>query len=310
MVSVVIPTYNVDPYISRCIDSVLNQSYTDIEIVVVDDGSKDGTLSIVTDFQTRHPNIRIVSHTHNLGLMTTRRDGYNTATGEFMAFLDGDDALPPDAIAKLVRKQSDTGADIVLGDLLKIYTDRHTERRIGHMSKSATPSEVIAALIDNKIIHSLCGKLFKTQLFKSDKLQTFDHLTIGEDGCLLYQLVARARSIASIDDTVYNYYENKASSSLHVYGTRQIESIIIAYKTMAQVCEHFTELHTKVSRRLTRVMFTLYFERMPIRETRRLLRKHDMLRYGSAKYIFRFLSPRDWWFAIKRFVYVRTKMHR
>ena len=306
MVSVVIPVYNAEPYIGRCIESVLSQSYSDVEIVAVDDGSSDGSLGIVERYMASHPNVHVIRHDHNLGLMATRRDGYAAASGDWIMFLDADDALPSDAVAELVGRQHETDADIVLGDLLKLYVSGRAERRVGSMAGSAANIEVLAALVDGKIIHSLCGKLFKAELFRNGQLQTFRHLTIAEDGCLLYQLVAKACTIASVDAVVYYYYENKSSSSLCVYGIQQIESMVMAYKTIAGVCMPYLRLRDGLRRRLTREMFALYFERVSVREIRLLLRKHGLLRYGSAVYACRYLRWHDYWFFVKRFVYVRT----
>lgn len=305
-VSVVIPLYNVEPYIGRCLDSVLGQSYKNIEIVVVDDCGQDRSVEIVEQYCERHPNIRLIRHDRNRGLMTTRRDGYMAATGDFIVFLDSDDALPSDALATLMATEMLTDADIVLGDLLKLYVNGRTERRVGSLEQPSAPTDVLAALIDDKIIHSLCGKLFKRSLF-SGSLLSFDQLTILEDGCLLYQLVARASTVASVNAMVYNYYENKASSSLGIYDSSHIEGMIIAYKTIADVCGSYVQLHDKLQRRLTLVAFSLYVEPVGAGTVRKLLSKHDMLKYGSARSAFKYLGFKDCWFLAKRFAYLRIK---
>lgn len=306
MVSVIIPTYNVEQYIGRCLDSVLNQSYKNIEIVIVDDASSDQSLVIAKQYQSLHHNIRIIKHEQNKGLMTTRRDGYMAALGDCIMFVDSDDALPTDAVQKLVCRQAETNADIVMGDLLKTYVSGRTERRIGSMPYDTSRIDVLAALISNDIIHSLCGKLYKTSLFRENDLLYFDNLTIGEDGCLLYQLVAKADIITSLCEITYLYYVNKNSSSQHCYGVEQIESIIIAYKAIAQVCQPYTQLHQRLQKRLTQAMFALFFDSISIKKVMGLLHKHNMQEYGSAAYAIKFLRASDWWYFVKRFAYTRT----
>lgn len=306
MVSVVIPLYNVEPYIGRCLDSVLGQSYKNIEIVVVDDCGTDRSVEIVEQYRERHPSIRLIHHDRNRGLMTTRRDGYMAATGDFIVFLDSDDALPSDAVATLMATEMLTDADIVLGDLLKLYVNGHTERRVGSLEQPSAPTDVLAALIDDKIIHSLCGKLFKSSLFRGS-LKTPDQITIAEDACLLYQLVARAGKVASVNAMVYRYYENKASSTLHTYGSAQIEGIILAFKMIADLCRPYTQLRDQLQRRLTLVAFSLYVEPVGAGTVRKLLSKHDMLKYGSARSAFKYLGFKDYWFLAKRFAYLRIK---
>lgn len=307
MVSVVIPLYNAEPYIERCIDSVINQSYKDWEIVIVDDASTDGSLRIVEKYKTASTNIRIVKHEHNKGLMFTRHDGYKAAKGDFLLFLDADDCLPIDALIRLVVKQKNTGADIVMGNLQKIYVRGKKERRKGclHNDQCASPTEVLSALLNQRIIHSLCGKLYKTSLFKQSDLHTFEHLTIAEDACLLYQLVTKAERIASVNAYTYYYYENRASASHHAYGAEQIENIIVAYKTMAEVCAPYVPLREQVKKRLTRESFLLFCERLPMKEVQRLLAKHHLLEYGSLSYAIKYLGINDLCFFMKRYVYCR-----
>lgn len=308
MVSVVIPLYNAGQYITRCLDSAVKQSYRDVEIIVVDDASTDASLQIVEEYSRNHPGIRIIKHECNMGLMLTRKDGYKAAKGDFLIFLDADDSLPTDAITRLITKQNLTGADIVTGNLLKIYANGKKEQRKGCMNcdRCATRIETLSALIDECVIHSLCGKLYKTTLFRQGDLLAFKRLTIAEDACLLYQLVVKANCIASVDAFTYYYFENKASSSLRTYGLEQIENIVVAYKTMADTCAPYSLIHKKVERRLTKEVFSLYCERLPVRKVRELLAKHDMINYGSLGYACRYLSINDLWFFVKRFVYCRT----
>lgn len=309
LVSIIIPAYNVEPYLGRCLDSVLQQNYRNLEVVLVNDASHDQTLNIALSYQAQHPTlIRIIQHNENKGLMTTRRDGYMAAKGAFVIFLDADDALPCNAVSVLMQKQLQTGTDIVLGDLTKRFVDGHTQRVVGHLAHKATPVDVLSALLACSITHSLCGKLFRTDLFRQGALKTFDHLTVAEDGCLCYQLVAKAQKLASVAEEVYDYYENKASTTQHAYGAKQIDNMLTAYEVMSGVCQPYPQLRFALAQRLTKVAFTLYFERVPRHTVHALLHKHNMLPYGSVKYALKYLTIKDYWFFVKRFIYVRTKL--
>ena len=309
-VSVIIPVYNVEHYLVRCFDSVRHQTYHDIEIVMVDEASSDGSMAIAEQYQKQYRNIVLVKHERNQGLMMTRRDGYLAATGELVMFLDSDDALPKYAVEKLVNKQVETNADVVMGDLMKYYVNGTTERVVGSLDTDATKIEVLSALLEQRITHSLCGKLYKRTLFESGHIQTYKSLTIAEDGCLFYQLVDKAEKIASIQTVVYDYYENKASSTLRAYGKEQIENVIVAYKAIEKVCKSYVSLHNILVYRLNQVVFTLYFERVPIWTVRKLLRQHDMLSYGNIHHVLKTLKFRDYWFCMKRFIYVRMKLRK
>ena len=191
-ISVVIPLYNAEPYIGRCLDSVLRQSYKNIEIVIVDDASTDASLSVVQRYQTQNPSVTIISHKQNKGAMMSRKDGYTAATGECLMFVDADDTLPLDAVACLVAKQQETNADIVAGNVEKIYVDGHKERLVENLPPHATGVDMLEALLDEKVRRCLWGRLYRTSLFHEHPLINLDNMTIYEDACLLHQEIGRA----------------------------------------------------------------------------------------------------------------------
>ena len=309
-ISVVIPLYNAEPYIGRCLDSVLRQSYKNIEIVIVDDASTDASLSVVQRYQTQYPSVTIISHKQNKGAMMSRKDGYTAATGECLMFVDADDTLPLDTVACLVAKQQETNADIVAGNVEKIYVDGHKERLVENLPTHATGVDMLEALLDEKVRRCLWGRLYRTSLFHEHPLINLDNMTIYEDACLLHQVVVNAHVIVTTDDTVYQYNENMSSVTHRVYGTRQIESIIMANKIIADVCQPYPQLHAKMRHRIAHTVLALYSEKIAVGQLRALLRKHGMQKYGEMGAICKYLNLGDYWYAFKRFFYVRTKLSK
>lgn len=309
-ISVVIPLYNAEPYIGRCLDSVLRQSYKNIEIVIVDDASTDASLSVVQRYQTQNPSVTIISHKQNKGAMMSRKDGYTAATGECLMFVDADDTLPLDAVACLVAKQQETNADIVAGNVEKIYVDGHKERLVENLPTHATGVDMLEALLDEKVRRCLWGRLYRTSLFHEHPLINLDNMTIYEDACLLHQVVVNAHVIVTVDDTVYQYNENMSSVTHRVYGIQQIESIIMANKIIADVCQPYPQLHAKMQHRIAHTVLALYSEKIAIGQLRALLRKHGMQKYGEMGTICKYLNIGDYWYAFKRFFYVRTKLSK
>lgn len=309
-ISVVIPLYNAEPYIGRCLDSVLRQSYKNIEIVIVDDASTDASLSVVQRYQTQNPSVTIISHKQNKGAMMSRKDGYTAATGECLMFVDADDTLPLDAVACLVAKQQETNADIVAGNVEKIYVDGHKERLVENLPPHATGVDMLEALLDEKVRRCLWGRLYRTILFHEHPLINLDNMTIYEDACLLHQVVVNAHVIVTVDDTVYQYNENMSSVTHRVYGIQQIESIIMANKIIADVCQPYPQLHAKMQHRIAHTVLALYSEKIAIGQLRALLRKHGMQKYGEMGAICKYLNFGNYWYAFKRFFYVRTKLSK
>ncbi|MDE6527932.1 MAG: glycosyltransferase, partial [Muribaculaceae bacterium] len=114
-ISVLIPVYNVERYLSRCLDSVLAQSFTDFEVICVNDASPDTSAILLSAYAAADPRIRIITHPSNLGTMATRKTGYMNAKGKYIFFLDSDDYLPNRTLEQLISAARKTGKDIVIG---------------------------------------------------------------------------------------------------------------------------------------------------------------------------------------------------
>lgn len=317
MVSVIIPLYNTAKLISRCLDSVLRQSYNDVEIIVVDDCSSDGSVDVVEQYCERHPNIRLISHDRNRGPMTSRRDGYEAAKGDYLMFVDSDDVLPQDAVAGLLSRQQATDADIVFGNVLTHELDGTSNVTIGIRplpeATELTKLDVVSAVIESRVRPEMWGKLYKRELFADGSLQTFDGMTCAEDLCLIYQLVDKAEKIVTYDGVAYEYCRREGSLAVdNVYGERELENSIVAYKMMETAFGHYRELHRQLERRLTYLAFRLYTDTVGVGivTVRRRLRKHGMLQYGSLRYAVKYLGVRYSYFFAKRYFFVHKRLRK
>lgn len=317
MVSVIIPLYNTAKLISRCLDSVLRQSCNDIEIIVVDDCSTDGSAAVVERYCGQYPNIRLIRHDRNSGPMTSRRDGYEAATGDYLMFVDSDDVLPQDAVAGLLSRQQATDADIVFGNVLTHELDGTSEVTLGIRPQSEatelTKLDVVSAMIESRVRPEMWGKIYKRKLFADGSLQAFDGMTCAEDLCLIYQLVDKAEKIVTYDGVAYEYCRREDSLAVdNVYGEKELEDSIVAYKMMKTAFCHYRELHERLERRLTYLAFRLYTDTVGvgIATVRRRLRKHGMLQYGSLRYAVKYLGVRYSYFFAKRYLLVHKRLRK
>ena len=141
LVSVVVPVYDVEAYLPAALDSMLAQTHRRLEVVVVDDGSTDGSGAVADEYAGRDPRVRVV-HTANRGLGAARNEGLRHATGEVLAFADSDDVVPPDAYRTLLRQLTSTGSDFVTGSVARLDGEQLTEmpwmRRL-HRERAAHP---------------------------------------------------------------------------------------------------------------------------------------------------------------------------
>ena len=112
MISVIVPVYNVEPYLRKCLDSIVNQTYRDFEILIIDDGSTDGSGRICDEYAEKDSRIKVF-HTENRGLSCARNLGLAEAKGEWIGFVDSDDWIEPDMYEVLIRRAEETGADVV-----------------------------------------------------------------------------------------------------------------------------------------------------------------------------------------------------
>ena len=208
-VSVVITAYNVEKYIKKAINSVLNQTYKNIEIVVVEDCSTDNTLKFIKGLQKSDlafP-INLVQHKENVGAGLSRRDGIKASTGDFIMLLDADDWLNKDYIEHLVDRQKETDADIVGGGITYCYedTDKFETNTFG-----TTVSEGFQKFVDyndGKVVF-LNNKIVRSTMY--DTVEYCDRRYV-EDTPVIMKLLYNANKVAYINEAGYNYLQRNTS---------------------------------------------------------------------------------------------------
>ena len=212
-VSVVVPFYNVEAYLAECVDSILAQSFEDFEVLLVDDGSPDGSRAIAEDYVRRDPRVKLLTRP-NGGLGAARNTGVRAARGEFLTFVDSDDLVPPDALRVLVESARRTGSDVVTGaverfDSVSTWTpdwvhDVHRDPR-----ERISISEFLPLL---RNLYTW-NKLFRRDFFLRQGLW-FREGVAYEDQPIITQLYARARAIDVLTDVVYAYRARDDKSSI------------------------------------------------------------------------------------------------
>ncbi len=243
-VSICVPVYNVEKYIARCLESILSQSYENIEVIVVNDCTPDKSMEIVQSYADSDNRIRIINHETNRGLMWARRTGYMAATGDYITFCDSDDSLVPKAIELLVVRAMETGADIVSG-LIKYVDTQGGEIIWKHSLKYGNDSEaVLKSLLKKEFGHNLCSKLFTKSILQDYDYWTIDKMVNAEDGLLFYQLLSNAKKIVMLHDVVYNYIKN-ATSSTHVeFSDNAINGIVEFIDYVYESSSRYPELES------------------------------------------------------------------
>ena len=212
-VSVIVPFYNVEAYLADCLDSILEQGFADFEVLLVDDGSPDGSRAIAEQYVHRDPRVRLLTRP-NGGLGAARNTGVRAARGEFLTFVDSDDLLPADGIARLVENARRTGSELVVGGVERFDTAR-TWTPDWVVDVQGEPRDGITIEEFLPLLRNLYtwNKLFRRDFWEREALW-FREGVAYEDQPIITQLFAHARTIDVLPDVVYRYRMRDDQSSI------------------------------------------------------------------------------------------------
>lgn len=217
--SVIVPIYGVEKYLPQCINSVLNQSFEDFELILVDDGSKDSCPEICDNFAKKDSRIQVV-HKKNEGIVKARQSGVELAKGEYIAFVDGDDWVSSDYLSLFAESIKTTESDILCSG--SIWWVSEDDKKIipfplesGLYEKEEIEKEVFPWLIEDQkgryFPNSLWAKVFKLRLYKQYQLVN-DFVQIGEDSACVKPCVFHAKKLMILPEC--NYYYRQIQSSI------------------------------------------------------------------------------------------------
>jgi len=229
-ISIVVPIYNLEAYVAKCVESCISQTFSDIEIICVNDGSRDNTLSILEKLADADPRVRIVD-TPNQGVVRARENGIAQAAGEYIAFVDGDDHIPPDALETLYQLAVQHDADIVNGVTAKVMPDKTT--LISRGEQVQNQEEFIRTCLQNDDFYSH-ARLYRRALFEQRTLFCPPEITHNEDVILLLSLTFGASVIVSCSATVY-FYMFRETSICNTITEKQYVHILAARRLVLKV---------------------------------------------------------------------------
>lgn len=201
-VSVIIPVYNSEEYIGRCLDSVINQTYKNIEILAFNDGSKDNSLKILNEYQAKYPNVIKVINQENQGVAKTRNDGIKKATGKYVMFIDNDDYINTNYIETFVKEAEKEDLDIILGGYKRVNSESKTLREVKLENTEWSKLVIMAPW----------AKIYKKEYIIEKDIQFLDN-NIGEDVYFNLQAMFLTDKIKIIDYVGYNWFFNEKSVS-------------------------------------------------------------------------------------------------
>lgn len=206
-VSIIVPVYKVERYLRQCVDSILAQTFTDWELILVDDGSPDGSGAICDEYAAADSRVRVL-HTPNGGLSRARNRALAVARGEFISFIDSDDWVDPDFIASLHRNITSTGADIAVTGHVLEYVGRSRPSSNERTLTTLSGTDALVALYYDKQIRSFaCDKLVR----RSIMTELFPEGMYYEDIFVMIKWFSNASKVAVATDPYYHYRQRKSS---------------------------------------------------------------------------------------------------
>lgn len=210
LVSIIIPVYNSDKYLRKCLDSIILQTYKNIEIIIINDGSSDNSKTILEEYQKNYTNIKVINNPTNLGTSIARNIGLDLANGDYIYFSDSDDFLAIDAIEKLVNLAKLYNVSLVTAQDISFFK----EKDINLPQKKITNN--LIDLNDNKDeIKSFKGAVWNT-LYTHELVKglTFPDGLNYEDNAFIYPILTKAQIIAKTNEVLYFYRRRKLTTSM------------------------------------------------------------------------------------------------
>ena len=190
-VSILVPIYNVAQYIERCVISLMEQTYENIEYVFVDDCSPDNSIKVLRDVIKKYPNrykyIKIIHHNVNRGLAFARNTALNSATGEYVFHVDSDDWITPNCISLLVNKAEKAKLDIIDGAFVDVYKNRTNINQPPKYNKNEYIRLMLSGI--GIVSNQIWGRLIKRELYIKNNIQAFANINYGEDYSVLLKLL-------------------------------------------------------------------------------------------------------------------------
>lgn len=244
LVSIIIPVYNVEKYLKRCLESVMNQTYKNIEIICINDGSTDRSLKILENYKIQDNRIKVFSQ-ENKGLSETRNRGINLAEGKYIFFIDSDDWIPNSAIENLIKQITNKSIDVVIGGISKIYKKNKEDIVLKKEKIEYTLDEYMAfALKEKKFLAIVCNKMFKKEIISNKNLK-FEKGVLYEDFLFTMQYLKECKKIAILDKSIYNYFFIREDSIINKINNKDLDALK-SIKKIEKVLEETEIINSKL----------------------------------------------------------------
>ena len=214
LISIIVPVYNSELYINRCLDSLLKQTYKNIEIIIVDDGSKDNSLQLIKDYANKDSRIKIYTQS-NQGPSVARNTGLDNATGKYIMFVDADDFIDKNMVRYMVEGIKDDKNTLVLCDNSEIWINKTDERKLFDTDNNYINKVDVIRTIASGRAGLVCGKLFNKNIIKEHNIKFDKEIKMCEDQIFFLNISRYCDDFMYIPKSLY-FYDRRNESSITI----------------------------------------------------------------------------------------------
>lgn len=242
--SVIVPVYNAEKYIAECIESVLNQTFSDLELLLVDDGSPDNSGAICDEYAAKDSRVKVF-HQENGGVCAARNTGLDNATGEYVSFVDSDDYLESNALEILYNDILTHNADVSCALMAGDDNQDKANLKNGVYEVWQESDALKNALLDNRFTYSSCAKLFKRALIGDMRFEV--GRKIHEDSFFVFSCFLKQPTVVVRNIAVYNYRNNSYSASHAEFSEKFFDILYFANKKKELASSAFPEFEAEIN---------------------------------------------------------------
>ena len=233
-VSIIVPVYNGEKVLNRCVDSILAQDYKDIEIILVDDGSKDNSFQIISEYAKNDSRV-VPIHKKNSGVSSTRNIALSLAKGKYIQFVDVDDFLPFDSTKLLVRAMEEDDSDMVIADFYRVINEKASKKgsikKGGVITRNEYADKMLLTPADF-YYGVLWNKLYKKEIIDTYHVQMDENISFSEDAIFNLQYLVHVNTISVLKNPVYYYVKTEGSlvaQNLNIENAVKMKTTVIKY---------------------------------------------------------------------------------
>lgn len=254
LISVIIPVYNTKNYLKNCLNSIVKQTYNNLEIIIIDDGSQDGSGEICDAYAKKDPRIKLI-HQKNAGLSSARNAALKIATGDYITFIDGDDSVTVDYVERLYELVKKYKTNFSICSFAEIYPERTVNFGKNYSEKCFNTAECLRYMLNEQgFTTTAWGKLYARELWQN---LNFPDGKIHEDIGVVYQAVMKCNKIAYTPEPNYYYYQRKNSITNQTFTADKLALISLTDKMCDDIDKKFPALQNTTNCRRMHARFSI-----------------------------------------------------